>query len=179
MTPEELAFILGQGLGAVAVILGFISFQMKTPGRILVFQIVTASLFALHYLLIGAYPAVWLNLLAVLQCAVYYLLGRRGGAGRLIPCLFVLAAVCASLLTWSGWYTVLIMLGVAVNALGLALSRAEGIRAVQLVKAPLCLSYNVIVFSIGGAVYELAVLISSLIGLVRDRRAARCAKGQF
>ena len=34
---EDILYYIGQGLGIVAVALGFISFQMKTPKRILAF----------------------------------------------------------------------------------------------------------------------------------------------
>ena len=177
MTPEEILFYIGQGLGIVAVILGFVSFQMKTPGRILLFQIVTASVFALHYLLIGAPTAVWLNLLAAVQCTVYYLLGRRGGAGRIVPRLFAAAVVVASILTWTGWYTLLIMVGLAINALSLSFSRAQSIRMAQFVKTPTCFLYNLLVLSLGGAVYEAAVFLSSLIGVLRARPKSKGATG--
>ena len=165
--PQELAFIIGQVLGIIAVILGFLSFQMKTPGRILLFQIVTASVFAVHYLLIGAPTAVCLNLLAAVQCTVYYFRARKGKKGRLVPCLFALAVVLASLLTWSGWYTLLIMVGLAINALSLSFSRAQSIRVAQFVKTPTCFLYNLLVLSLGGAVYEAAVFLSSLIGVAQ------------
>ena len=53
---------IGQALGILAVILGFVSFQMKTPKGILIFQILASAVFAIHYLLIGAITAMALNL---------------------------------------------------------------------------------------------------------------------
>ena len=64
--------IIGQALGIIAVILGFVSYQMKTPRGILIFQLTTASIFAVHYLLIGAYTAMALNLLCAISCLFYY-----------------------------------------------------------------------------------------------------------
>jgi hypothetical protein len=40
----------------------------------------------------------------------------------------------------------------------------------MLVKAPLCLIYNLFVLSIGGVVYESAVLASAIIGLIKYRK---------
>ena len=67
---EDIIYIIGQMLGIVAVILGFVSFQMKTPRGILIFQIIIAFVFSLHYLLIGAYTAVVLNFLAAVQSII-------------------------------------------------------------------------------------------------------------
>ena len=62
--------MFGQFLGVVAVIFGFISFQMKTPRGILSLQLATALVFAAHYFFIGALTATALNLLGAVKCAV-------------------------------------------------------------------------------------------------------------
>ena len=167
--PQEVAFIIGQVFGVVVVIFGFISFQMKTPARILVFQIIVAVLFALHYLFLGAWTAVWLNVLAMVQCVVYYYRDRAGHKGRLLPILFSLSIVAVSLLSWEGWHTLLIMTGLAIHTLSLSFSRAQSIRIAQFIKVPCCISYNILVLSFGGAFYEIAVFTSSLIGTLRNR----------
>lgn len=41
----EAGYVIGQILSVVAVVLGFISYQMKTPKGMLVFQITTALVF--------------------------------------------------------------------------------------------------------------------------------------
>ena len=53
----EIGMIIGQGLSLVAVVTGFISYQMKSAKGILLFQIITALIFSAHYLLIGAMTA--------------------------------------------------------------------------------------------------------------------------
>ena len=40
----------------------------------------------------------------------------------------------------------------------------------MLIKAPLCLAYNALVLSVGGVIYEAAVLASAIIGLIRNRQ---------
>ena len=137
--PQEVAFIIGQALGVLVVIFGFLSFQMKTSARILIFQIIVAGLFALHYLFLGALTAVWLNLLAMVQCVVYYYRDRLGCRGRVIPILFSLSIILVSLLSWEGWHTLLIMIGLAINTLSLSFSRAQSIR----IEAPEELLVNV------------------------------------
>ncbi len=69
---EDILYYIGQFLGIVAVVLGFVSFQMKTPKRILACQSTCALVFALHYLLIGAPGAAALNLLAAFNDILYF-----------------------------------------------------------------------------------------------------------
>ena len=164
-----MTYIIGQVLGIVAVILGFISFQMKSPGRILLFQVITAFVFSVHYFLIGAYTAVALNLMASAQCVFYYFRDKRGSRSLAEPVIFTVLVIVAGILTWEGWYSVFIMSGLVVNSVSLAFSDAQKIRIAMFIKSPLCLLYNIFVLSGGGIIYECAVLVSSVIGILRNK----------
>ena len=163
-------WIIGQCIAALAVVVGFISFRQKTPERILVCEIISATLFTLHYLLIGAMTAVALNLLAVVQCVTYYIRERRGGKGKALPLIFTALTVASGVLTWEGWHSAFIVSGLAVYSLSIALCDAQGIRRAMLFKSPACLVYNIAAASIMGTAYECAVLCSSIIGLVKNRK---------
>jgi len=162
--------IIGQLLGIVAVVLGFVSFQMKTPKGILFFQIITSLVFSAHYLLIGALTAMALNLLAAIKCVVYFLRNKCGKNGLVAPIIFTVLTIFTSILTWGGWHSAFIMAGLVVNTIGLALPNANKTRLCMFIKSPLCLIYNAIVASGGGVIYECAVLASSLIGLIKSRK---------
>lgn len=167
---DEIVYYIGQLLGIVAVVLGFVSFQMKTPKGIILLQIMTATVFAVHYLLIGAITAMALNLLAGVNSLLYYFRERRGSRSVIEPILYVVLIVVASILVWEGWYTLMLMLGLIAAAIALSLSDPQRTRGVILVKAPLCLVYNIAVFSVGGIIYECAAAVSAIIGLVRNRK---------
>ena len=166
---DNVMYILGQVLGVVAVILGFVSFQMKTPKGILIFQMIVAAVFALHYLLIGAFTAVALNALAAVQNLCYYFRNKKGSKSLVIPIVFVSLVIIASAITFTDWRSAIIMAGVAAGSVSLAMSDPQKIRAAMFVKSPICLIYNALVLSIGGVVYECAVLVSSAIGFFRNR----------
>ena len=166
---DGLMYTIGQALGIAAVILGFVSYQMKTSRGIIVLQMVTAMVFAGHYYLIGAFTAAVLNFLAGIKCVVYYFRDKRGGRSPIEPVIFALVVVVSTVLTWEGWYSALIMVGLVVDTVGLALNDPQKTRALLFVKSPLCLVYNALVASVGGVVYECMVLISAVIGLVKYR----------
>lgn len=173
--PEATVIVIGQILSIVAVVTGFISFQMKTSGGILLFQILTALVFSTHYLLIGATTAAALNFIAAIKCVCYFLRNKRGGKGKFLPVFFTVLVFVTSLLTWDGWYSIFIMTGLVLNAVSLSLSNAQTIRKLNLIKSPLCLAYNVLVASWGGTLYEVASFLSAVIGIVKHRKTAQSA----
>ena len=166
---ENIIYFIGQLFGVVAVILGFVSLQMKTPKGILVFQIIIAFVFSLHYLLISAYTAVALNLLSAVQSIFYYFRNKKGSKSLVVPAVFVCLVVVASVLTWTDWRSAIIMVGVAACSVSFALSDAQMIRKAMYIKSPICLLYNCLVLSVGGIAYECVVLLSSTIGIIKNR----------
>lgn len=166
----QIGYIVGQCLSGIAVLVGFISFQQKTAGRILSCEILSASLFTAHYLLIGAPTAAALNVLGVLQCIVYFFRDKRGSKSKLWPFVFTILMVAAGIVTWEGWHSAFIVFGLAVYSVSISFSNPQTIRYAMLLKSPTCLVYNVCAGSIGGTAYECAVLISSLLGTLRNRK---------
>ena len=164
--------VIGQALGIIAVILGFISFQMKSSKGILAFQIITALVFSAHYLLIGAKTAVALNFAAAVQDVFYYFRNKRGSKSIAEPIFFTALMIALSILTWESWYSVFIMLGLAVISVSFSFTDPNKIRASMFIKSPLCLVYNILVISGGGIIYECAVLASSVIGIIRSKKSA-------
>ena len=163
-------YIIGQALSGISVLVGFISFQLKTPARILVCEIISALVFSAHYFLIGATTAVALNLLAAVQCIAYYFRDKRGSKSKVIPLIFTALVIASGILTWEGWHSVFIVFGLAVYSVSIAFPKAQSIRYAMFLKSPSCLVYNAVSLSVGGILYECAVLFSSLLGILRERK---------
>ena len=170
--------IIGQVLGFVAVIIGFISYQMKTPKAILSVEIVTSIVFASHYLLIGAFTAVALNGLMLVQCIVYFIRAKKGKKGVLVPAIFTCLVLIVGFLTWSDYTSLFITVGLAIYSFFIGMSNAQVIRFAMFAKAPICFTYNLLVFSLGGILYECSVFTSSLISTVRYYRQKGYSKSR-
>ena len=169
MEPIE---IIGQILGGVAIILGLISYQMKTQGRIILMQALTGLVFVVQYLLLGAYTGMAMNLVGVVRCIVYYFRNKRGSNEKVTPMVFAVIMAIIGILTWNAWYSVFMFLGLVINTLCLAFSDPQKLRASVLVTCPLVLIYNVLIPSpsIGGIIYESVAIISAIIGIVRNKK---------
>ena len=167
---ENIPYLIGQALGIVAVILGFVSFQRKTAAGIILTQMSAALVFALHYTLLSAPTAIALNLLFAVNCVYCYFRDRRGSKEKIGTYVLIVLVIAIGIVTWEGWYTGSLVVGLVFNTVSIALNDPQKTRKMMLVKTPLCFLYNLMVGSVGGMVYETVVLISSVIGIVRYGR---------
>ena len=166
---SDIPYMIGQLFGLVAVALGFLSFQQKKPGGIIAFQLAAALVFAVHYSLISAPTAIARNLLTAGNCLFCYFRDKRGIRSMIGSYVFMALVIAISLLTWEGWYSLTIMVGLVFNTVSLALDHPQKTRSMMLIKAPLCFIYNLMVGSVGGMIYECVILASAVIGLFRSR----------
>ena len=170
MELEEILYIIGQGFGVVAIALGFISFQLKTQGQLLLAQTATATVFCLHYALIGGWTAMAMNMVGIVRCVVFYFRNKKGSSGIIIPITFGLVMAVAGILTWEAWYSIFVFLGLVINSLCLAFSNPQNVRKSILVTSPMVIVYNCFAHSYGGIVYESIAIISSAIGIARNTK---------
>lgn len=166
----DIITIIGQVFGIIAVALGFLSFQMKEQKPLLIVQTATSLAFVIHYGLIGAYSGMLINFLAMFRNLAYYHKDKPLFSGWKCPIFFAILISLAGLLSWQGYYSIFVILGVGINTLCLAFTDTQKTRASILVSSPLVLIYDAFVMSIGGMIYESVVIISSIIGILRFRR---------
>lgn len=166
---HNLFYIIGQILGAVAVLLGFIAFQSKTQLGIIIFQCASALVFSAHYALINAPTAVALNFLSAIICVVFAFRDKRKVKSKVEVVVSSILIIIAGAFAWENIFSAFLILGLVWNAVSLSFSNPQNTRRAMLIKSPLCMIYNVAVMSVGGIVYECAVLTSSVIGLIKNR----------
>ncbi|MBR2043242.1 MAG: YgjV family protein [Clostridia bacterium] len=164
---EQILYYIGQGLGIVAVILGFVNYQVKTREQVLYVHIATTVCFTLHYMLIGAYSGMAMNFVGIIRNVVFYFAGKNGKINKAWPISFAVIMGVMGLLAWESWYSVLAVVGLVINSYAMSFNKPNNIRKSILITSPLVLAYDVLVSSVGGAIYEGIVIISSVIGLLR------------
>ena len=162
--------IVGQALGIVAVILGFITYQVKTDKKLLFVQLLTCAVFSVHYYILGALPAAVLNIVGVARNVVYYHKDKSFYKPKLFPIIFAVIMLVLGISTSNGIHSVFVIAGLVINTVCLSFKNPQNVRKSVLVTCPMVLAYNVIEHSIGGAVYESIAIISAIIGLIRYRK---------
>ncbi|MBE6600357.1 MAG: YgjV family protein [Ruminococcaceae bacterium] len=164
------AWIIGQAFGIVAIILGFLNYQMRTQRKILFVQSATAAVFCIHYLLIGAYVGMALNFINIVRNLSYDYRIKKGVKSKIIPILFVVIQVAACALTWEAWYSVFAILGIGISTYCMSFSDSQSVRKSILVTSPLVLTYDIFARSVGGSIYETVAIISAIIGILQNRK---------
>ena len=166
---DNLINIIGQSLGIVAVVLGFVSFQRKTQFGIIVSQCATALVFSAHYLLLSAPTGVALNFLSAVICVFCAFTNKKQSKSKVEVVINAALIIVAGVLTWENIYSLLLIAGLVINAMSLSFSNPQNTRRAMFIKSPLCIAYNLAVASIGGVVFECVVITSSIIGLVKNK----------
>ncbi|MBR5152066.1 MAG: YgjV family protein [Clostridia bacterium] len=164
-----MAYMIGQLLGGVAVVLGFLAFQRKTQLGIILFQLAGALTFSAHYFLIDAPTAVVLNMLSAGICIGFGIRNKQNRTGKAVTVISVLLITIAGILAWESIYSVFLIAGLAVNVISLSFSNPQKTRRAMLLKSPLCMIYNIAATSLGGVVFECAVLTSAILGLMKNK----------
>lgn len=162
-------WLVGQGFGIIAIILGFVSYQLKTKRQLLLMQSGVALMFCLHYFFIGAYSGMVVNVLNIARNIVYDVRTSKGMKTKGVPIAFVALQAVLCLLAWDDWYSVFILVGICINTYCMSLADPQTVRKSILVTSPLVLIYDLYSASIGGTVYETVALVSAVIGIWRNR----------
>lgn len=162
--------IIGQILGVITIPLGFLSYQAKTAKKLLILQVLNAFVFCIHYLMIGAISAFAMNAIVVIRNIVYANKDKKIFSYRFYPILFAIIMGGVGILSWQNAYSIFVVLGLVLNTLALSSGDAQYIRKSILVTSTMVLIYNILVFSIGGTVYESVTIVSSIIGIIRYRK---------
>ena len=170
MGKEQIIFWIGQVLGIIAPIIGILSYQMKTPKKIVFLQLINSLIFCTHYLMIGAITGMTLNLVGVFRNFVFYRRNIKGSNDKIAPIIFTVIAAIVGLLTWNGWYSIFIFLGIVIHSFCMSFSNAQNIRKSILITSPLVIIYDIFTLSIGGIIYETIAIVSCVVGIIRYRK---------
>ena len=163
-------FIIAQIFGVIAVILGFLSYQMRTRRQILFALSATVIALTLHYLFLGAYTGMAMNAVSLIRNIAYDYRDRKEIKSPLIPIVFTAIQVVMGILTWQAWYSILVLIGIAINTYCVGLCNSQNLRKSILVTSPLVLIYNIFTMALSGIVFEVVGIVSAVIGIIRHRK---------
>lgn len=166
---HRLFWFIGQGFGIIAIILGFVSYQLKTKRQLLLAQSGVALMFCLHYFFIGAYSGMVVNILNIFRNFIYDRRTEKGIKSRWIPIFFVLLQIVFCILAWDSWYSIFILAGICINTYCMSLENPQTVRKSILVTSPMVLTYDLFAGSLGGSIYESVAIISALVGIFRNK----------
>ncbi|MBQ9859932.1 MAG: YgjV family protein [Clostridia bacterium] len=167
--------IIGQMFGILAMVFSILTWQMNSHKKMMVMQIICASTFVVHYVLLGAYTGAVVNGVAVVRNIIFYHREKKifSGVGWVI--LFAaLMAVCGAVSGYrEGWISLFMIVGMVINTLSLSCTNPQLVRKIILCSSPLMLVYNILTISIGGIINESLSMCSAVSALIRTAQTKK------
>ena len=167
MQPIE---IIGQIISIIAVIVTFITYQMKSARQIFIVLSVATLISCVAYALLGGTTALGLNLMSIVRNVCYCYRDKNKHYDRIIPIVLSVIMAVLSLFLWEGYHSLFFIVGITLNTLAMGYFNPQNLRKSILLTSTLILIYNLFIPSIGGTINEIVAISSSVIGLVRNRK---------
>ena len=158
---------ISQIIGFCGTIVSFIMFQQNKRSKIIGLQILSTSLFTIHYILLGAFTGAALNLIAVTRSIVFYNNDKKWAKSPAWLVFYIIISLVASIFTWESWYSILPAIALVLTTIANWMKSETKIRLISFPNSPCWLIYNAITGSVAGVVTECIVMTSLIIGIIR------------
>ena len=155
-------FAVAQLLVALAICLNILALQCRQRRTIILLLLVSCSLVAVHFLLLGYTTAAGLLLLSMARLAVGLWTVSKKMMG-----LFALAAIILTALTFTGWLSLLSCAAVLLSTIASFSEDDRRLRLAFMCAACLWVVDNGVVGSPGAMANDALFLVSNLIGYYR------------
>ncbi|MBR2354613.1 MAG: YgjV family protein [Clostridia bacterium] len=165
--------ILGQIIGIIATGITALSYQTNTKKSLLIVQTSATVCTCLSYLFLEASSGFALNIVCILRNLCFYF--QKEGKKPIYISTAVISMIMAYLgmISWQGLISLFIILALILNTFFLSLGKPQILRYSILMTSTMVMVYNIYIFSIGGIVNESIAIVSSVIGILRFRKARR------
>ena len=162
-----MSFALIQLMGFLPSVLIMLAQQKGERGLLLKVQFLGSAVWIVHYALLGAYTGAAINALGMVRSVVCYYNDRKWAKSRVWLALFVLLYAASPLLTWDGWYCLLLGAAMVLTTVALWVRSMTVNRVLFLINSPLVLIYNLFARSYSCAAIEAVAFVSFAAALWR------------
>jgi len=159
--------IIIQAIGIIAMGVGALSLLQKNTKSIRFVQIISATLFSIHFGLLGAFSGAILNLLSMTRNIIIGYKDKKWANPKFWYIFYAVAFAVAVYLSGDGWLGLLPFAGCIFMGTGLYIDNASLARKFIFPSCPLWLIYNILKCSIGGVVAEIINIISIGSSIIR------------
>jgi hypothetical protein len=163
-------FYIAQIVGAIGLVVTLIAFQTNKRSSLIKLQTTSIIVYALHFMLLGAFTGMALSLITALRNYAYRFSDKQRVSIRW-PILFACIFTLATFLTWEGWISLLLLIASLTGVYSYWQTNPKVIRWLELTTL-FWIVYNIQVRSLTGVIYEGLIVSSVILGIYRfDIRA--------
>ena len=186
---QDPAYFIGQAIGVIALLFAIISFQQKTQKKIVFIQLISSTLFSVHFFLLGAYVGCLLNFIGIFRAAIFTNKNKKWARNKFWLWFFIAVSILAvvitmdgdlNLLTWNidfgkvhTYFAFLPMIGMILTTVAFWVENAKTVRRISFPSSPCWMIYNAYNSSWAGVATEMFVMCSIIIGMLRHDRSKK------
>lgn len=159
--------IIIQAVGFLALASSLISFQFKKHGQIMLFRTASELIFALQYILLGAWSAAVMDGISVIRNTLYTQLVKKNRSTTPVIIGFCIFVVVVGVVTFEGIISLLPIISKLLTTISYGMKNERLLRLITLPSCIFWVIYNVFVGSVAGALADSMTLISLLIAMYK------------
>lgn len=169
---------ISQIFGAFAIVCSLLIYSRKERNKLLIFKCVQDACWLIHYLLLGAYPAVATSGLCICRSIMFYGTPREKEKSKWILVMFLLLYVGSAVVTWKNTFSILPAISSAISTVAFWMKKTEQTKSLAILASLVTLSYNVMVTHsvavyVGVTFTVTTALLSLLLSIKKEKRAAK------
>ena len=160
--------ITAQIIGATALIISSLAPQQNKKNKVLVYKLFSNALYALQYLILGAFSAVVTNIIGVIREYIFY---RYAKANKDVPIsilyIYILIVLVSGIFTFNGFISILPILLSILTTYSVWQNNLKKYRGITVIIIILWMIYNFAVNAFTNAIGNVISLISAIIAIIR------------
>ena len=160
---ETAAAIIGYvGTGVL-----FLSYQMPKKRQIVLLQIMSISIFTVHFFMLGGVTGAVMNLIALSKTVLYYFENKPWFRNVLFTAFYAIVILTAGIATWQGLPSLFPLLAMLLHTGAYNIKKEKWFRLCMFPTSPLWMVYAILTGSVPALIGEILTTTSLLSAIIR------------
>lgn len=157
-------------VGVIGIGANMLIYQQKSGEKLLIYKMISDFLWALHYILIGAYSACIIATINIFREIVFYNNDKKWGKSKSWFVLFLLSSIISAAFTYKNIFSILPAFASALSVISFWHKNSDLTRTLAYPISASMLIYDFSCLSYMGITNEIITIISTTIGVLRYKK---------
>ena len=159
--------LLAQIIGFMGTAMVIWGMQQKSYNRVVLGKVSNEFFGGVHYLFLGGYTGMVVNLAGCVTNTVYWHRNRHNKSVLPFQIAFGILFVVLGCLSWHGFISIFVILAKLISSIALGIKNTRVIRILNLLSNPCWLIYNIYMGSLAGIITDALVIATLIAAVVR------------
>lgn len=146
---------------------------MKSKKKVVFYLILSTILFATHFMCLGGWTGASMGIVELVFLITMYVLELKDKTkySTIVSIITIIVSVVLSIITWDTWVSVLSMSAMVIYLVTMMFTNIIIVKGGVFVRITLNAIYMFLLQSYFGAILSIAILVATIVGIVKDYRA--------